>query len=411
MTLPALLAALASVGSQFASPMVVQEPTRLALTPHLDGKLDTEEWELLSDSGGMTSYFQWEPGKVHVAGKVPLGSDALISLDLGGDGWLLGQNNLEVRVGLRDGALEITERILNGTAAEGPVWEDATSYRAATSAKGEPGEDQWTFEMTIDDPGTGLMPKKPGDTVRIRCDAVESGTPNADAFLPRDTTALNLAMDRASNLPEGVKWGTEYRGRSVVPGGHMRIRVTFNREGEIALTRADMRTEGLAASTTRSAGVPFPAFDRKGRAFIDYDTDVASNSVEGYRIMRTTVETAGGQQSILQTSYQIAPYVVFDFVRPGNLRTSDDPKTERFSVWIRSNSMKRVTGVFSVAVPEGFNVEDGNNKTFVIINARGSKRQVFSMQIPGGFKGTVPIELRADYPGSSYTQTVWLTIP
>lgn len=411
MTLPALLAVVAGAGIQFSSPMVVQEPTRLALSPALDGKIESEEWELLSDSGGMTSYFQWEPGVVHVAGKVPKGSDAVISLDFGSDGWLLGQNNIEVRVGYREGVLEITERLLNGTAAAGPMWEDASNFRAATSAKGEQGEEQWVFEMTIADPGSGLLPQKPGSAIRLRCDAVESGTATADAYLPRETAPLTLTMDRASNLPTGLRWGTEYRGRSVVPGAHMRIRVTFNRDGELNLTRADMRTEGLASSTTRSLGVPFPSFDRKGRAFIDYDTDVAPNASTGYRIMRTTVEGEGGQQSILQTSYQIAPYVAFDFVRPGNLRSSDDPKTERFSVWIRSNSMKRVTGVFSVSAPEGFKIEDGNNKTFVIINARGSKRQVFSMQIPGGFKGTVPIELRADYPGSSYTQTVWLTIP
>src|SRR4051812_13139307 len=45
----------------------IADLTRLALTPKLDGKIDTEEWDPFVQSNGMDTYFQWEPGKLYLA--------------------------------------------------------------------------------------------------------------------------------------------------------------------------------------------------------------------------------------------------------------------------------------------------------------------------------------------------------
>src|SRR5208283_2501321 len=82
----------------FVAPVVVKQTDRLALTPKLDGKIDPEEWDPFSSQGGLDTYFQWEPRKLHMAARVPVGQDLIVSLDLKGDGWLVGKDNVEVRV-------------------------------------------------------------------------------------------------------------------------------------------------------------------------------------------------------------------------------------------------------------------------------------------------------------------------
>ncbi len=70
-----------------------------------------------------------------------------------------------------------------------------------------------------------------------------------------------------------------------------------------------------------------------------------------------------------------------------------------------------MNGVFRVGKSDAFSIDNGSDKPFVIYNARGSKRQVFEITIPGGFKGALPIDLIAEVGAQTYEQKVWLEIP
>jgi len=37
----------------------------------INGKIDTDEWDELYTANGMTAYFQYEPGKFHIAATLP----------------------------------------------------------------------------------------------------------------------------------------------------------------------------------------------------------------------------------------------------------------------------------------------------------------------------------------------------
>jgi hypothetical protein len=229
--------------------------------------------------------------------------------------------------------------------------------------------------------------------------------------MPRNLTMMNLTMDRGTQLPVGLQWKPEFRGRSVTAGEDIRIRLTFNGVDGMSFKRVEMRTEGLAKNDTAVKGYPFPEFDRKMRTFVDYDTPVAVGAKPGWRIMRATIMDSQDRPITVQTSYEVAPTVQFDFDRKTNVVSSTESQKVRFATYIRSNTKRRVTGQFSVKPPPGWTVESGSDKMFVIYNSRASKRQVFELNVPAGFKGVAPLTLTAQIGDSTIEEQVWLRVP
>jgi len=392
------------------APTVV-ESNRLAITPKVDGKIEAEEWDLFAENAQTKSYFQWEPRRLHLAASAPAGQDIIVSIDTLGNGWLQGKDNLEVRIRQTSAGAEMRCRLLDNTGTQGPVWIDMPEVRAASKIATTADGAAWTAELTLRDAGALLLPEQSDKTVGVRIDAVSGGEPDAAPYLPRGMAMMKLVMDRGIGIPVGLTWKPEFKGRSVAPGESMRIRLGFNGSEGIYLKRIDMRTEGLAKNDTSVKGYPFPEFDKKFRSFVDYDTAVTDTAEEGWRVLRGTLIDASGNPIVVQTSYQIAPLIEFDFEQPKKIEGSSEPQTVRLAGYIRSNTRKRVTGLFRVAPPSGWDVESGNEKTFVIYQSRGSKRQVFEVKIPAGFRGAVPITLSADIGPNSVEQTFWVRVP
>jgi hypothetical protein len=396
--------------AMFVKAMAVPELSRLALSPKIDGKIEGEEWDPFSTADGVDSFFQWEPDKLHfAAAHVPTGQDLVISIDGHGDGWLVGKDNLEVRVHWNNNVPEVTERILDNTPVSGPMWVDAPNFKSSTTIAGSADDKGHTVELTITDPATGLLPERSEHTIGLRMDAIAESTAPGDPLYPRIVTPVRLTMARGNSLPSGLTWRPEVPQRSVVPGETSKIRLTFKGNDELNLKRVDMRTQGLAQNDTMSSGVPFPDFDKKGRAFVDYKTRVTSEAALGYRVMKATVTDSQGKSAVLETSFEIAPLVSFDF-HEKNVATSTEPQLIKFVAYIRSHTSRRVDGVFRVQAPEGWKIKSGNEQSFLIYDSRGAKRQVFEIVVPGGYKGTAPIKLIADFAGQHTEETEYITV-
>lgn len=394
----------------FSVAPVVAEPVRLALSPMLDGKIEPEEWDAFA-SASCESFFQWEPGKLHAAAKLAQGQDLVVTLDLRGDGWLQGSDNVELRIKWTGTATELAVRRLDASRPEGPAWVDAANLAGAAKVVGAVDGDKWTAEVSISDPGLGMVPLKAESQIGVRIDAVAPTDLFAEPFLPRATGLVKLQMERGSNLPTGFQWKSEFRGRTVVPGESIRIRLAFNGSDLLNFKRIDMRTEGLAKNETSSSGLPFPAFDRKNRSFVDYSTDVHPSASNGWRVLRGTITDGEGKTTVVQTSYEISPVVQFEFEAPKKLQSSSEPQVLRLATFIRSNTRQRVNGIFRIEPSQTFKVVNGDAKPIIIYNARGSKRQVFEIEIPGGYKGALPITMVAEVGVQTHRQTIWLNIP
>lgn len=402
-------AALNQTPPDFTALPVVAEPSRIALTPKLDGRIEPEEWDAFSSSGGITTFFQWEPGRLFAAAKLPEGKDLLVSVDLKANGWLNGKDNVEIRVHWAGDRPQCTVRTLDGTPVEGPEWIDSAPFEESLACAAVREGGHWTVELSLNDPGIRALPQEAGKKLAVRFDAIEPDF-KLEPFQPRVLAPVETAMEYGASVPGGLRWKPQIVSRGVAPGSSIRIRMTFNGENSLNLSRIAMRTEGLAGADTAKLERPFPAFDNKGRAFVDYDTSVTPTATEGYRVMRTTVTDDQGQSAILRTSYFIAPTVVLDLAAPGKLKESEKEQRVRFSVYARSNTTRRVNGVLRVQAPEGWSVESGDDKAFLIAIPYGSVRRVFDLVVPAGVKGTFALKLQADLGGKSYSHAEWVTV-
>jgi len=405
---PAKLVA-APAEQPFQSPFVVTEPNRLALTPKIDGKLDDEEWDPITRSADSQMFFNWEPGKLYIAGIVPVGHDLLASFDLHANGWLHGKDNLEVRVGNVQGKVSIVARVMDATDIAGPKWLDlpgfAMSCKAATSTDGK----TVVYEASIGDIGLGLIPTEKGAKILMRMDAPASTETSAPAYLPRALTPVTLVMTRFGTLPKGLSFNPEGVGRSSIAGEIARLRMAFDGNNGLKLQKLEMHTEGPAKNDMIQLTAPFPKFDDKGRSYVDYISGLMEGSPEGYRILRGTLSTADNVNTVLECNYRVGPPVDFDLVRQ-NLPIAALDRSLKFGFYERSNSTKKVTGDVTIVAPEPLRILNGAQRNVSITTVRGQIREEFDLFFPPNISGTFPIKFVATVNGHRYEQIRFITV-
>jgi len=416
MTLPVLLAVLGALAPQdsqvpFSQPQGVTEPSRLALTPTLDGVISPDEWDSFAKTADGETYMQWEPGKLYVAAKMPEGRDLLVSIDAKQDGWLVGKDNLEFRLRAVDGKVVVMARRLDATNVAGPKWIDLPGF--ALSSKGAVKSDgtNETLEAAIIDPGVDALNIEEGQRMMMRLDIVPQTSQQLEPFYPRVGTSVKMAMQRASALPVGLKWDIENGGRSVTPGNSTKIRFTFNAgtKDDPGIKKIDIKPLGEIADRATSIGIPFPAFDKKGRAFVDYETKTDKATPTGYHLLASTLTTADGAPAMIQASFRVAPLVDFDLAN-GEIRAKDAPQTIKIPFFIRSNSTRRLDGFCNVDAPEGWDILKGDDKSFIIYNSRAGIRRVITVTIPAKASGTFPLRFKGQIGNRSFEETQWLTV-
>ncbi|MBS1718120.1 MAG: hypothetical protein JSS72_10370 [Armatimonadetes bacterium] len=401
-------AAPAPAPPQFIVPNTVAETNRLALTPKLDGKLGTEEWDPLT-TGDINSFFQWEPGKLYFAGRVMQGQDALISLDLKGSGWLVGGGKYEIRLTVKDGKITPIVRQLDTMTVNGPQWVETTQLANQIDVVGSSEGKEWVFEMSVYDGSLDVLPKGPA-RIGVRVDSVPNKQPQAEPYLPRTMATLNLTFDRQEGLPAGLNWRPLGSLRSVVPGEDFRIRHTFQSSDEVDVKRYEIRAEGDLRDATTSIGSPFPGFDKKGRSYLDYSTRVSRDATQGYRIIRTTIVTGDGVPAVIENSLRVSPLVDVTISRD-EVPSSAEKKHVRFGVYVKSNTVHRVDGILMLKAPDNWRVLGGtSSRNFIIYDPRGAVRRVFDVEIPAATNGVFPLEFTADIGGQVSKQTIWFTV-
>jgi len=398
-----------TTGQQFSSNFSVAELNRVALTPKIDGVIDEEEWDLLGSTSDMKSYFQWEPGKLHIAAQVPSGHDLVASFDLGANGWLIGKDNLEVRLSCVDSKVTISCRVVDGTGISGPKWIDLPGMTLSSIAACSTSNGITTYEASISDMGIGLLPTEVGSKIMLRFDDPETSEAPAPAYLPRTLSPVFLVMQRSAALPAGLKFNTEGLGRSVVPGEGTKLRLTFNGNNSMKLQRLEMHSEGFSKNDTNQLAVPFPKFDDKGRSYVDYLTSVAEGSLQGYRLLKSTLSTADNINAILESCYRVSPVVDFEIPRMV-VPVAPLYRSIRYTFYAKSNSSKPVRGEVTVSVPDPLKVLNGADHKVNVVSARGRDRQTFEIFFPPNTSGTFPVKFTATLDGKKLEQVQYITI-
>jgi hypothetical protein len=387
-----VLAQSASTPTGMQVPYQVVDQNRLAITPWLDGRFEDEEWDILHRGTDHWTAMQWEPGYLYLGAKVPKGKDLVISIDLRGDGWLVGNDNLELRYVWKDGTPVVDARILDATNRNAPTWSYAPLLAGLIRAAGVEEADGWTVESRIE--SVDLPDFSLGRTLGIRSDLIESLALTPEPFFPRSLGFAALRWERSKGLPAGIEWSPELKVRKSVPGDSIKIRLNFTKTGDAELKRVELRSEGFAKEATKLLALPFPAFDRKGRAFVDYDTPISADARQGYRLLRARVTSAKGDEAIIQTSFAVADLVDFDVQLPTNLVRSVDSRVIKGAIVVRSNTPGRLDGKFELTVPETWSIARNKDQRLLIYNSRGLQRIPIDLIAPQNASGLIPLGLR-----------------
>lgn len=401
----------AAVVPPFQAPFVVSEANRLAINPKLDGVLSDEEWDSLSSGPELKSYFQWEPGRLFFGAEVNRGKTVAISLDLGANGWLVGSDNYEIRVtpGEAGAAPTLTSRRLDASNVAGPTWVDFPLLAKYAKVASQNTASGTVYEISITDPALDLFPNDDRSGMAIRVDALDSATAGNEPFLPRALAPIKFVFQRAAALAPGLRWNVEGAGDSVVPGITDRLRFTFNGDAKVKPTRVTLRSEGPLRNRTTQLMRPFPNFDRKGRAFVDYDNPIADDADAGWQVVRAAVESQDGISGLVQASFRVAPLLDVVLIKQ-QLKSSTSVQNVRMAYFVRSNSPKRVDGVVAISPTGDLRVINGNEKKFVISSVRSSVRRVMEVEIPANAKGNFPIDFVLDLGDKKLTQRAYVNV-
>ncbi len=382
---------------------LVAETNRIRLTPKIDGRIEEEEWDPLGGSGEVKTFLQWEPGTIHVAASGAAGKDLLLSVDPDGDGWLVGSNNLEARIGVRDGKPFVKLRLLDATNVAGPTYREIPNLEVASSVAVGP---DGTIEASIVDPGLGLLPLKDG-RFAARIDVIRADEPSLPANEPRALAPLTLSRERAAALSAGLKAKVDFNDIPVVPGDGLAIR--FSLSGDALPKRIALRTEGLGREATSASEAPIIPNGKKS-VRIEYKTGVQPGASLGYRIARATLTGADGVPSIVQASYRIAPPADVT-LNETRLRTSDKDRSLRLGYTIFGNTRRSLSGKVDLSAPQGYRILNGDDtQTLRRFEPRLGLPESFGLFVPANARGTVPIRFSFEIEKKRFEIVRFVTI-
>jgi len=399
----------AAAPQPFIDKQDVADLTRLALTPKLDGVVDPEEWDPFVQSGDLDSYFQWEPGKLYLAAKAPVGDEVIYSFDLKNNGWLVGRDNVEIRMRQTDTGLQVSGRVLDADNKAGPKWLDMPGIAAAANVASKVSEDgkTWTGEVQLNDPGTGYFPDGPRN-IGARVDLIPIGSTEVASYIPRGIQQVKLGYKRATGLPGGVYWEPEHEGQFVYPGTSLALRYTFKGDGASLFQRVAMRTEGPLKDTTNAIEVPFPKLDKKSRAVVDYKTKIPDDASIGYHVAHCVITSKDGATAVGQASFRVAPDIDMELVRE-KIHKDARSNVEKMTIYLRSNSPDTMKGTLHVTPPTGFSILSGNDLPFVLYKTQ-TVRRVVQVSIPSNAVGTFAFDLGTRVGSDTAHHTAYVTI-
>lgn len=391
-------------------PQPVVDHLRLALTPVMDGVVMDQEWDLFCDTASGPTFFQWEPETIYWGGKPRLGQDIVLSVDLNGDGWLVGDDNYEVRATQDSGGTSVNVRQLDARDRNGPKWVKPSVLPQSFGFAGKPSSDYWNFEgkFTPLDFGGEI---REDSRVGVRVDLVNQGESLGPAYLPRSMAEMRLRFDKSRGLFSGLSWRPSLNSRSIARVDPMKVRFNFQADEDCPTIQAiDIVGEGYARDVVNQVTLPFPQFDSKHRGSVEFESAIKETAPSGYRVLRASVLAADGRIATLRTSVRIADLLDFEPAIGPVIAFSDQPRTVKSSVVLKSQSLGRMEGRFSYRIPQEWSAKGEQTESFLIYHSKGTAKKIIEFVVPGGATGVFPIQFSATVGDTVLTRTVYVTV-
>lgn len=388
----------------------VEDPLRLAHTPIMDGVVSDQEWEPFTDTPQGPTFFQWEPGKFFWAAKAEMGKDLVLTLDADGDGWLVGKDNLEIRCRLEGSDVKTTVRQLDATDRNGPKWIDPDVIPESFKIAAKASDDYWNLEVSFAPIQFTPGPQE-NRRIGVRMDILPPNQESGPGYMPRALNFITMRFDDSKGLFSGLTWRPQVKTRSLSRFDRLQFRFNFEADQDCPpLQTVELSGEGAARNLIKSLTVPFPGLDGKGRAKVDYDSEIAENSPSGYRVLRAAVVANDGRIALIRTSFRIAGLVDLDPNFKMELPFSESPQRVKGGLTVRSQSLGKVEGSASIRYPAAWTSIGKLDQNFLIYHSKGAWRMPIEFEVPANTRGVFPIVLSAKVGTESIVQTVYVTV-
>lgn len=360
------------------------------------------------------TYLDWDSDALYVAAIVPNGSDLVLSFDGNNDGFLIGNDNLELRVKVGQ-TPSLTARIMDGNNRVAPTWLDASGYVSASAVSVQPhdGTSQVVL-LKIVDPGYGIVVPKVGSKLAMRVDLIASAAGPTEAFLPRALTQLSFVTHQAVVAQAGIEATIDPDRLQSSPGTTTEMPWNFSSTPTTNLVGVATSMEAPNTDLASQTITPLPALDAKFTTGVSQLMTLSSAVKPGVAVLDAEVTGKVGAGATATAIKHRFSFTINDDIEidASSFKTVLSPKNPNITSTLKlySHTDKRVQGSFEVIPPTDWRVIKGTGEPFYIYSRKGHAVRGFVLAPPPGAKGSFPIILRALVPGKTFVKTIWITI-
>ncbi|MCX6361345.1 MAG: hypothetical protein NT029_16195 [Armatimonadetes bacterium] len=397
------------------------EPQRLRLRPTLDGVIGETEWTPLYTVGDGpatgTVYLNWDAESLYVAIKAAKPGWAVIDLDANGDGWLRGNDNVEITVAPRgvEGVPVLSARVLDAASdKDAPVWNaKAVDVSQISLVMGDAAGGQVT-EIAIPRGMVGLEPRA-GASIGFRADLLPAGAaPTATPpYEPHLLLELSLVASKAA-AATGIVPRLTLDDDTVVAGSTFRatMQVMNQIDQARAVRSVTWQGQGAAAEIVKSVReVAAPPVPGLGDVKLRYQTVIPETAVPGSYRLNSAVQLDNATEVSATASFEVVEaYKLSAIIYPPSV-TVLGPVQVRCTVEVLCNLPRYSSADLAISAPAAFELK-GKPTRRVSSHGDGSvSRITYLLTVPSATQaGDYPISATLTWKGKTWKAQTTLKV-
>ena len=375
-------------------PRFTFDPQRLKRKPVIDGAIGDSEWDVLctvnEGPAKGTVYVNWDDDFLYVGAKTDEPAWTVIDLDVNGDGWLHGTDNLELTIGplTAAGPPVITARVLDATSGkDSPEWNPQKVDPKNIQIAGRVTGGGQVVELAIPKGTLGLV-LKADRSLGFRADflpATATPTPTPP-YEPHLQLEIKLVEARITSAP-GIAPRIDLADNKVIPGQtlHATLELVAKTDEITTVKSITWKGEGGAAEVLRMVRDPSAGtLTIKKPLKLKYSSTIPDSAAPGFYQITATAELEGGKAAIATTSFSVVePFALTLSTVPAPASATASNRL-RVVVDIASAAPGYVRGGIELEVPAGWTIEGRPKKSFEAVREDSVTREQFFVSIPDG---------------------------
>ncbi len=397
------------------------EPQRLRLRPTLDGVIGETEWTPLYTIGDGPAtgvvYLNWDAECLYIGIKAAKPCWAVVDLDTNGDGWLRGNDNVELTLAPRGatGVPALSARVLDAASdKDAPVWNaKAVDVSLIGIVVGDAAGGQVT-EISIPRGMVGLEPRS-GAAIGFRTDLLPAAAaPAATApYEPHLLLELSLVASKAA-AATGIVPRLTLEDDTVIAGATLRATMQVMNQIDQARTVRSVTWQGQGAATDvvksvrEVAAPPVPGL---GDVKLRYQTVIPDTAVPGSYRLNSAVQLDNATDVSATASFEVVEAYKLSAVMDPPSVTILGPVQVRCNVEVVCNVSRYSSADLEISAPAAFELK-GKTRRRVSSHSDGSVSRVsFILTVPSATQaGDYPVNVTLTWKGKTWKTQATLKV-